>query len=165
MLIEKPAINEITRNNIKNLIKPYFGRPKQEGLQGVISEILYDKDLFVYMATHSIKDSGIILGRMEYFDDISIVVPYGIAYNFNNPSLNIFTFESCKLLGDAEKPIKTLRLSEVLPSKKSMGIGTEEHYSNYPNVDEFTNSLNRILQMGIKEQKPFWVDFNKPFYG
>ena len=163
MLIETLAINDKTRKKLIKSVKPFFKTAKQgTELNNVISEILTDKDLFLYMATHSIKDSGIILGRMEYFDDIRVGVPYGITYNFENPSLNIFTFKVIQG-SQVEEPIKTLKLSKILPSKKSMGLDTAEHYSHYPNVNYFVNSLNSILQKDIEEQKRFWIDFNKPF--
>ena len=160
MLVKQLAINDKTRENLRKLVKPFFEVKQGTELNNVISEILSDKDLFLYMATCS-KDSGIILGRMNYFDDIKVEVPYGIMYDFENPSLNLFTFES---FGQPKKPIKTLRSLKVLPVKKSMGIDTAEHYSNYPTVESFVNSLNTILQRKVKDQKGFWVDFNKPFY-
>lgn len=164
MLIEKLAINDVTRKKIRGFTDKYFGKPKQgTGLNDIIYEVLSDKDLFLYMATHSIEDSGIILGRMNYFDDIAVQVPYGIAYDFKNPQLNIFTFDFCAF-GTAKKPIESLRLLKSLPSKKSMGVNTEESYSDYPTVDYFLNSLNNILQKEVKKQTPFWVDFNKEFY-
>ena len=163
MLLEKLAINDKTRENIVQLTNRFFESKQGTELNDVISEVLSDKDLFLYMATNSIKDSGIILGRMEYFDDISVQVPYGITYNFENPSLNIFTFEFCAHYS-AEKPVKILELHKILPSKKSTGISTHLNYSDYPTVDEFVNSLNRVLSKSIEGQKGFWVDFNKPFY-
>ena len=165
MLAEKSAINEKTRDKIRKSIDNFIEKPKQgTGLNNAISEILSDKDLFLYMATHSTKDSGIILGRMNYFDDIAVQVPYGITYDFEHPSLNIFTFDFCAF-GSAEKPIETLELHKYLPPKKAMGVNTETNYSDYPTVDSFVNSLNTILQRDMKEQKPFWADFNKPFSG
>ena len=164
MLVEKLAINDKTRGKIRKFVDNFLGEPKQgTRLSDVISEILSDKDLFLYMAIHSIKDSGIILGRMSYFNDISVQVPYGITYDFKNTSLNIFTFDFCAF-GSEKKPMETLKLYKHLPSKRSMGVNTEENYSDYPTVDSFLNSLNRILQKEIEDQKPYWVDFNKPFY-
>ncbi len=164
MLAEKLVINNNTRKSLRKSVNSFFKKPKQRtGLNKVISEILLDEDLFLYMATYSIKDSGIILGKMNYFDDIKMEVPYGITYNFENPSLNIFTFESCPF-NPGKEPIKTLKLSKVLPSEKAMGVDTKESYSNYPTTESFVNSLNTILQKPIKNQKGFWVDFNKPFY-
>lgn len=164
MPVEKLAINDKTREKIKSFTDKFFEKPKQgTGLDGIISKILSDKDLFLYMATHSIENSGIILGRMNYFDDINVEVPYGITYDFKNPSLNIFTFDFCAF-GSAEKPVETLKLYKYLPSKRLMGVNTEENYSDYPTIDSFLDSLNRILQKEIKEQTPFWVDFNKSFY-
>lgn len=163
MFSEKSAISDKTRGNLIKLIEPHFKFEQGNKLDNVISEVLHDKDLFLYMATHSIEDSGIILGRMDYFDDISVDVPYGITYDFKNPQLNIFTFDFCAF-GSAKKPIDSLQLWKSLPSKKPMGMHTEEHYSNYPTVDSFLNSLNNILQKEVKKQTPFWVDFNKEFY-
>jgi hypothetical protein len=163
MFQEKSAISDKTRGNLVKLVSPLFKFEKGNELNQVISEVLSDKDLFLYMATHSIKNSGIILGRMSYFDDISVEVPYGITYDFKNPSLNIFTFDFCAFR-EAKKPIETLNLYKSLPSKRSMGINTEENYSNYPTVNSFLTSLNDILQKEIKEQTPFWVDFNEHFY-
>jgi len=163
MLVKKLAIDDKTRKNLKKCVKSFFKTTKKgTELNKVISEILADKDLFLYMATHSIKDSGIILGRMDYFDDINVEISYGITYNFEDPSLNIFTFQSHPI-GFENKPIKTLKLSKTLSSERAMGMGTKEHYSNYPNVNLFVNSLNTILQKEIKDQKRFWVDFNKSF--
>ena len=164
MLLEKSAINDKTREKIRNSIDNFFVKPKQgKGLDAVISEVLSDKDLFLYMATHSIPYSGIILGQMNYFDDIAVQVPYGITYDFKHPSLNIFTFDFYAF-GSAEKPIETLELYKSLPSKRSMGVNTEENYSDYPTIDSFLTSLNNILQKDTKEQTPFWVDFKEPFY-
>jgi hypothetical protein len=163
MFSERRALNPKTRENLVELTASHFKFEQGNKLNNVISEVLSDKDLFLYMALKSITDSGIILGRMSYFDDIAVQVPYGITYDFKNPQLNIFTFDFCAH-GSAEKPIETLRLYKNLPSKKSMGVNTEETYSDYPTVDSFIDSLNRILQKDIKEQKPYWVDFNKPFY-
>lgn len=130
----------------------------------MISEILSDKDLFMYMATHSIPDSGIVLGRMNYFDDIRMEVPYGISYNYKNPSLGIFTFEFAPASCGEKIPMETLKSGlKVLPSKKGMGVGTYETFSNYPSVDNFVKSLNSVLESGVEEQKLYWIDFNKSF--
>jgi hypothetical protein len=164
MLVENLSIQEKTKNNLREINNKFFRVKQGADLDSVISEVLADKDLFVYMATHSIPHSGVILGRMNYFDDINVEVPYGISYDFNNPSLNIFTFEFTPASVKDEIPAKTLQLGKMLSKRKGMGLGTYEIYNNYPSPEEFLKSLNNIFQKDIEKQKPFWVDFNKSFY-
>ena len=162
-MLEEDLLNN-EKGDLRKTINLFYKISKEEKeLKNIIPRILLNKDLIRYMKTNSSKDSGLILGKMKYFDDIKIEILYGITYNFEDSSLNIFTFESIPSnLG--ELPEKTLRLSKILPSKKLMGVSTEEVYFNYPSKESFIKSLNKILQEKAENTKDFLVNFNEPFY-
>jgi hypothetical protein len=159
MLVKVELLEKDTKKNIRDLTERFMGEIKQgTGLNEIIPEILRDKDLFIYMAKASIKDSGIRLGHMEYWDDVTVRVTYGLNYNFEKPSLNIFTFKSTPGYPPNEEPIKSLELHSSLPSSNSI-----ETFSGYPSPEKFVSSLNEILRKPIKEQRPYWIDFNKEY--
>lgn len=153
------TINKNTTQILKQKINeasPKF--TKGNKLENVIEEVLADQDIFLFLAKYTINDSGLILGKMQYFDDIKIEVFYGLTINRDyqkNLETNIFSFKNIPLSVNREEPTKTLRKGRRLSQYQKQGI----NHQGYPSAIEFVKQLNKVLQ----NPNGNWVDFNKEY--
>lgn len=143
----------------RNLKKIANDSEQDSNLDDVVSKVLNDLDLNLYMEMHTKGEGGLIVDRMDYFDDGDVQVPYGISYNFNNDNLDVFTFEFVPGFPKRQIPYRTLDRSNALPK----GNGHFD-YSDYPTPEKFLKSLDNLFQYNEERINNFWANFNEPFY-
>ncbi len=171
MLVKTSAITDETREHMNTVLEEVFAHKEGEGIQSVVSEVLNDKDVFLYLLTYlktnqvvsevlNDKDvflylltylktnQGVELGRMSYWDDIRVEVPYGIAVDQRSyhPKLTIFEYSS--VMGSADE----LGFYPFLPRRH----GTFA-YEDFPTPKNFSDAVNLVL----KNPKGSLVDLNR----
>ena len=104
----------------------------------------------IFTLLESKKNHGLILGRMDYDDDLSMTDMYGLM--IENNSLKLFTFKFP--ISKAKKPIEILRNSDYLPN-----FNEDHHmeYENYPTTQKFLNNLNSALENQVL------INLNEPY--
>jgi len=95
MLVKAPVIDDEARKHINRALEKVFTHKEGEDLDAVVSEVLNDRDIFLYFLTHLRKGQGIELGSMSYWDDAHVDLCYGLAMNYRTepPKLSLFTYE------------------------------------------------------------------------
>ena len=148
MLVKTSAITDETREHMNTVLEEVFAHKEGEGIQSVVSEVLNDKDVFLYLLTYLKTNQGVELGRMSYWDDIRVEVPYGIAVDQRSyhPKLTIFEYSS--VMGSADE----LGFYPFLPRRH----GTFA-YEDFPTPKNFSDAVNLVL----KNPKGSLVDLNR----
>ena len=121
----------------KDLILIYKKPKEGESLNSVVSRILGNKNLNLWMLSYLPKDSGIYLGESQYFDDIIVKVPYGLTVDFSNipRTVKLFIGESVML------PDITFKMvNSVFPD-----YSDRYHFRGWPSADEFLTEVNNVF--------------------
>lgn len=120
----------------KSMKKFYKFREWGEDLSSVVSRILANKNLNLWMFSHLPKDSGIYLGESQYFDDVVVKVPYGLTINFERRPRKTELFIGESILSGIVLKVVT----PVFPdySKKDNFVG-------WPSADEFLRKVNNVF--------------------
>ena len=79
MLIKVPAVKEETKKKlIKSLDSVFKNSRERAGLQAVVQEVLNDRNIFMWLVAFARYGQGIVLGKMSYWNEGLVVVPYGL---------------------------------------------------------------------------------------
>ena len=146
MLKRESAITKETREYMNGLLDKVFEFKNGESLDDVLLEVLHDRDVFLYLLNTLAKGQGIELGRMSYWDDISVGVPYGLTIDYDeglHPRTALFSYEQ---VGGR---VGNLALSPVFFPKSSHSYT----YDGIPTPEHFAELVNHALRTEISDQR------------
>ena len=141
------SVNVINEKIIKKLEKDLVGYYKfKEGndLNSVVSEILNNRTLNLYLLSFLPKDNGILLGNTSYFDDIRVDIHYGLTVNFaDSPrKTELFIVHSVDdFFKQKREGFKIEDLGFCFPDYSR----THEYFEGWPSSIEFIEDFNRIF--------------------
>ena len=144
MLIQVPAINDESRKIMRGHIEKEFKFKQGRELDDVVSEVLNDKDLFMFLAMFLPTNKGIQLGSTSYWDDIHVDVFYGLTLNFNQTTrkTHLFFYDSVSSVSEMEQ--MNLTTSFSFPYDKSSRYISD--FRGWPTGEEFANEVNSALR-------------------
>ncbi len=153
MLVRVPAITEETRGHMKRVLDSVFSHKEGEDLDSVVSEVLNDKDVFVYLSTILGRRSGVLLGSMECWDDVKVRIPYGLAIDFNKnpPKTALFAYRELSSGVDGLELYQTMPIFRL--AKDAKGVPTPREFADSVNYAlQNTGNLNRIVSLNAIER-------------
>ena len=139
MKITIPVISSDARASLNSQLEKNFQKPNGEDLDAVVSEVLKDRDVFTFLAHFSLRGQGLRLGQFSFFDDINVMVHYGLVLDADivPRETKLFTYET---VNDFEQD--NLELGP--------GFGDyKQKFSNdvrdFPTPQRFAEEVNRTL--------------------
>lgn len=147
MLVKRPVIKPETRANMGKYLDSIFSYKEGADLDSVVSEILNDRDVFLYLSTTLDPGFGLELGKMDFFDDIVIDVPYGLTLNdvHSLPALILFSYK--EIIGSGANE---LAFHNLFPTGNNI-LGL---YHNIPTPEEFAAQVNYALSKDTGSLNP-----------
>ncbi len=116
-------------------------------LSDTINKILENKKIINFLKKEE-ENKGFLLGKIEYFDDINVLIMYGITLDKKDKSkLKIFSYKLWPLWGEKDYEFK---LGDFLPQIPE--------FATYPSINEIKDKLQNIL----KNPKSSLIDYS-PF--
>ena len=146
MLVKTEAITHETRTHIRSALDRIFTHKEEGDLDSVVSEVLNDRDVFLYLMTHLKKFQGVELGRMSYWDDARVEVPYGLTINYVGEPPRTVLFAYTLVNG---RHAEELRFYDIMP--KHLVEGRGEDVCGIPKPENFAGVVNVVLQNIEKE--------------
>jgi len=144
MKIDVPAITDKTKRKMSSVLEEHFQYHEEDSLQGVVSEVLNDKDLFIYLATLLADGCGLYLSTMSLpRREGDINMHYGLTLKLDGGPRKTALFFYEEQNGKKYEIRKTHGFQEY-PLSQSMP--TSESHLIIPSSLEFSEQVNRILQ-------------------
>jgi len=139
MKISVPVIGSDARAYLNSQLDKNFQKPNGEDLDAVVSEVLKDRDVFTFLAHFSKRGEGLRLGQFSFFDDIRVMVDYGLVLEFDRlpRQTKLFTYET---VNDIEQ--NNLELGSGFGDYKQKFSG-DVH--GFPTPQRFAEEVNRTL--------------------
>lgn len=137
MLVKTDILSTETRRFLEKEFKKHFKHEEGKYLDSIVSEVLNDRDIFMFLATFLQERHGLRLGNMNYFDDIGVEIHYGLALNFNIPRRTVlFTFEEFGGIIEEHLSVGGFRI----PDYKERYL-----FSGRPTTEQFIEQVNTVL--------------------
>ena len=139
MKISVPVIGSDARAYLNSQLDKNFQKPNGEDLDSVVLEVLKDRDVFTFLAHYSLRGQGLRLGQFSFFDDIRVIVDYGLVLDVDHVprQTKLFTYET---VNDIEQNNLELGLGFGDYKKKFSGDVRE-----FPTPQRFVEEVNRTL--------------------
>ncbi|MBU3912793.1 MAG: hypothetical protein KKB21_04515 [Nanoarchaeota archaeon] len=147
MLVKVPVISNKTRRVLQAQLSKDFPEVEDKGdLDSVVSEVLGDRDIFMFLAGHLPEGKGLKLGMSNYWDDTNVYVHYGLALDLEvHRKTKLFTSASFNPYGLEPKEFG---LYSQFPS---WGV---YRLAEWPSSEEFAERVNNVLQ----NPKPYLIN-------
>src|SRR3989338_2438698 len=139
------GISAISKDNRKKLEKLFKKPRKGSNLQSVINEVLNDKDIFAFMAAFSERGQGLLMGNMTFWDDIRVIVSYGLVLDVDYVprKLKLFTYETFGYTPASISEQKHFRLSSSFPDYDKQ---FSSDFCGFPSPEEFALQADTALK-------------------
>ncbi len=133
----------------KNLSSAVLG--KGMTLNNLINKIMGDKNLNLWLLNFLPKESGIMLGKTSYYNDIDVGVFYGLTIDFDTTPrvTKLFTGES----------VHRSELKSVIISSSFPDYSTKYNFSGWPSPEEFLEKFNNVFSS--KDISGYLKDLNQ----
>ncbi|MCF7866130.1 hypothetical protein K9L67_00295 [Candidatus Woesearchaeota archaeon] len=122
-----------------------FKHKTNHNLQNTVKSILVDEELKDYFSKNVEKNSGLELGVINYWSDITVYVHHGLCVNFESrdENLKIFTYQNTNRRGK-----KTcLQYYDDFPNVPPASFVMEsDEYEDMPSGKQFIQKLNFALE-------------------
>jgi len=149
MLVKQEVIGSEARKYLQEQLESQFPELEHgEGLDSVVSEVLNDKDLFIFLAQNLPEGKGLRLGSGSFWDDTTVYVHYGLTIDFKNTprKTKLYAFNSFQLHG-------------FNPYDFGLYSSFPRHHFrddiiSFPTSESFVADVNQVL----KNPKPFLID-------
>jgi len=165
MIVRVPAITNETRESLNARLDSMFKVEEEEGIQGVVSEVLNDKDLFAYLAANLPRNYGLRLDKISYWDDTRVEIRYGLAIDFSSTPkrTSLYTFD---FFPDSSFPrLKNLKFIRSPPN-----VDYKLGPSGNPIPQRFADDVNFVLKapeehlIYLKQGEPVGLLFHISLY-
>ncbi|MFA5953109.1 MAG: hypothetical protein WC812_00795 [Candidatus Pacearchaeota archaeon] len=148
-----PAIDEKTRKYLNSYLDQNFKVMHSDNPEVIVSEILNDKDLNLFLFSYLPKDNGVYLGRTEYFDQpVRVYVHYGLTVNFEDDFIRRAKLflkqsfeESPAFMKENPKDFffrKPLLTSSFPEEERYLRAVAYENFQGWPTLDKFLEEVN-----------------------
>lgn len=138
MLVTNPAIGTEARKLMQSRLEEHFKFSEGDDLASVVSEVLNDRELFIFLAAYLPHEKGIGLGTMSYWDDTTVNVVYGLTIDFDKVprKTGIFCYESLPGILQMKKIVRILNGFPDYSQKDAVN----------PSPKEFADCVNMVLK-------------------
>jgi len=147
--MEKQIIPIKIINRFENDLSKNFKFSKKENSNSIISGILNNKALNLWMFSYLPFRSGIKLGETSYFDDVHVNVLYGLSVNFNSDLRKVGIFIGESVLS---KKIKLKNLSSFFPN-----YSDKYNFKGWPSPERFLDQFEYVFSE--KDISKYLVEF------
>lgn len=150
MVVQMPVLKETTRVEMRHELNRLFKTCSGTTLDSAVSEVLNDKDIFLFFSALCPEKFGLSLGKFSYSDGIEVDIVYGLAIPHPlSPPRKIRLFHYEEVGGEKRE----LRYSEQFPTGSYNVINLD----SMPSVERFTFEVNDAL----RHAEDRWVDLRR----
>ena len=121
----------------------------EKGLYNEVEKALSNKKIIKFLDKKSQNDHGIIIGKIEYFDDLSVKIIYGIMKDFEQSKPKIFSYEFT--WGTGYIYDYKFKKSNFLPEVPNFAQNI-----SYPSAKKFKESVEEAMQ----NPNEHWIDLS-----
>lgn len=154
MQIIKPAISDQTRASLMKEVGKIFVKTQEGvGLDAVVSEVLSDKDLFIFLAAFLPTSCGLKLGELHYYSQSSarITLKYGVTVDFETVPRKTKLFAQDAYRDGFPVSEKAYFFDRFLELQ-----GSNNFFDFVPSGEQFAETLNYIL----RNPSPYVMELN-----
>ena len=153
MLVKKAVIGDKTFKKLNFYLNETYKFKEGKGLDSVLSEILNDRDLNLFLLSSLPKNKGLILVKTGYFNDYIMNVKYGLAIDLEVPRrAKLFVFEENNFSGTKF----TMNKYDSFPDFKE----DKSNFKGRPSPEEFAEKVNALFLVKSKELSNYLVDLS-----